>query len=114
MAETQLRRAAAETRLRPGAPRQRLTRQQLTSIVTAMRDLTAVLASADPANKAERAGPCVLDQVAAGSFSDFGAGVLARSIAEQLDAGFGAPRRPGDRGDPARSATSSSETSRAS
>ena len=31
MAETQLRRSAAETRLQPGAARQRLTRQQLTA-----------------------------------------------------------------------------------
>jgi site-specific DNA recombinase len=53
MAETQLRRTAAETRLQPGVARQRLTREQLTSIVTAMRDLTAVLDSAAPADKAE-------------------------------------------------------------
>jgi site-specific DNA recombinase len=52
MAETQIRRTAAEIRLQPGAPRQRLTREQLTSLVTAMRDLSSVL-TADAADRAE-------------------------------------------------------------
>jgi hypothetical protein len=53
-AERQLRRrTAAEIRLQPGAPRQRLTREQLTSLVTAMRGLASVLASADAADRAE-------------------------------------------------------------
>jgi hypothetical protein len=53
MTETQAHRAAAQARLSPVARPQRLTRDQITSIVSSMRDLITVLASADSADKAD-------------------------------------------------------------
>ena len=51
--ETQARRAAAEARLRKPAGRRRMTREEITSLVTALGDLMQVLRDADPADKAE-------------------------------------------------------------
>lgn len=50
--ETQARRAAAEARLRRPAGRRRMTRDEITSLVTALGDLMQVLRDADPADKA--------------------------------------------------------------
>jgi site-specific DNA recombinase len=53
MAETQAQRAVAETRLSPPPSRpKRMTRDQIISLVSGIRDLITVLASADPADKA--------------------------------------------------------------
>jgi hypothetical protein len=52
MKETQAQRAV-ESRLSPGPERQRLTRDQIASIVSSMRDLITVLAKADRADKAD-------------------------------------------------------------
>jgi site-specific DNA recombinase len=51
MAETQARRSAAETRMRPGPQRQRLTREEIMRRLAAMRDVTSVLATAAPTEK---------------------------------------------------------------
>lgn len=51
--ETQAKRAAAQARLRKPAERRRMTREAITSLVTALRDVMQVLQDADPADKAE-------------------------------------------------------------
>jgi site-specific DNA recombinase len=53
MNETQARRAVAEARLRKPAARRRMTRDEITSLVTALGDVMRVLRGADPADKAE-------------------------------------------------------------
>jgi site-specific DNA recombinase len=53
MAEVQAQRAAAEARLGQGPRRPRLTAEEITRIVSSLRDLISVLANADPADKAE-------------------------------------------------------------
>ena len=53
MAEVQAQRAAAEARLGQGTRRPRLTAEEITRIVSSLRDLISVLANADPADKAE-------------------------------------------------------------
>jgi site-specific DNA recombinase len=59
--ETQAHRAAAQARLSPTSRPQRLTRDQITSIVSSMRDLITVLASADSADKADIYGQLGLE-----------------------------------------------------
>jgi hypothetical protein len=56
MAETQARRTAAETRMRPGPQRQRITREEITRRLAAMHDVTNALATAAPADKAATDG----------------------------------------------------------
>ena len=51
--ETQARRAAAQARLRQSAGQRRMTREEITSLVTALGDIMLVLKEADPADKAE-------------------------------------------------------------
>jgi site-specific DNA recombinase len=51
MAETQARRTAAETRMRPGPQRQRISREEIIRRLTAMRDVTNALTGAAPADK---------------------------------------------------------------
>lgn len=52
--ETQAKRAAAEARLkRPAGGRRRMTREEITDLVTALGDVIQVLKDADPADKAE-------------------------------------------------------------
>ncbi|WP_322779757.1 recombinase family protein [Frankia sp. Cas4] len=46
-------RAAAQARLRASTRRQRMTKQEISDMVTTMGDIVAVLAEADPADKAE-------------------------------------------------------------
>jgi site-specific DNA recombinase len=53
MNETQARRSVAEARLRKPAGRRRMTRDEITSLVTALGDVMRVLRDADPADKAE-------------------------------------------------------------
>ena len=53
IAETQARRAVAEARLRKPTGRRRMTRDEITSLVTALEDAMQVLRDADPADKAE-------------------------------------------------------------
>lgn len=53
MAEVQAQRAAAEARLGQSTRRPRLTTEEITRIVSSLRDLISVLANADPADKAE-------------------------------------------------------------
>lgn len=53
MNETQARRAVAEAWLRKPAGRRRMTRDEITSLVTALGDAMRVLRDADPADKAE-------------------------------------------------------------
>ncbi len=53
MSETQARRAVAEARLRKPSGRRRMTRDEITSLVTALGDVIRVLRDADPADKAE-------------------------------------------------------------
>jgi site-specific DNA recombinase len=52
-AETQARRTAAETRLRPGPRQTRMSSEEIASLVASASDLINVLASADSADKAE-------------------------------------------------------------
>jgi site-specific DNA recombinase len=52
MAETQARRSAVETRMRPGPQRRRISREEITRRLAAMRDVTSALADAAPADKA--------------------------------------------------------------
>jgi hypothetical protein len=53
MIETRARRAVAEARIRKPGGRRRLTRDEITSPVTALGDVMRVLRDADPADKAE-------------------------------------------------------------
>jgi site-specific DNA recombinase len=53
MSETQARRAVAEARIRKLGGRRRMTRDEITSLVTALGDVIRVLRNADPADKAE-------------------------------------------------------------
>jgi 4-hydroxyphenylpyruvate dioxygenase-like putative hemolysin len=53
MKETQAKRAAAEARLKRPTGRRRMTRDEITSLVTALGDMVQVLGDADPAYKAE-------------------------------------------------------------
>jgi hypothetical protein len=53
VSETQARRAVAEARPRRPGVRRRLTRDEITSLVTALGDVMRVLRDADPADKAE-------------------------------------------------------------
>ena len=53
MNETQAKRAAAEARLRASTGRRRMTRDEITSLVTALGDVLGVLKDAEPADKAE-------------------------------------------------------------
>jgi site-specific DNA recombinase len=52
MAETQARGTAAETRMRPGPQRRRISHEEITRCLAAMRDVTSALADAPPADKA--------------------------------------------------------------
>jgi hypothetical protein len=62
MTETQAQRAAAEIRLSPSPSRpKRMTRDQITGLVNGMHDLITVLASADPADKADIYGQLGLE-----------------------------------------------------
>jgi hypothetical protein len=51
--KTTAERARYAARTRPAKPRATMTRDQIASIVTALGDILAVLADADPADKAE-------------------------------------------------------------
>jgi site-specific DNA recombinase len=51
--EVQAQRIVAEARLRQGSGRQRMTAEEITRVVSSLRDLMSVLASADPADKAQ-------------------------------------------------------------
>jgi site-specific DNA recombinase len=51
--ETQARRAVAKAKLREPSGQRRMTREEITSLVTALGDLLRVLGEADPADKAE-------------------------------------------------------------
>ena len=53
MAEVQAQRTVAEARLRQGSGRQRMTAEEITRVVSSLRDLMGVLATADPADKAQ-------------------------------------------------------------
>jgi hypothetical protein len=53
MSETRARRAVAEARIRKPGGRRRLTRDEITSLVTALGDVMRVLRDADPADEAE-------------------------------------------------------------
>src|ERR1039458_10472136 len=53
MAEVQAQRTVAEARLRQGSGRQRMTAEELTRVVSSLRDLMSVLTAADPADKAQ-------------------------------------------------------------
>jgi hypothetical protein len=53
MNETQARHAAAEARLKKPTGRRRMTRDEITSLVSALGDVMQVLKDADPADKAE-------------------------------------------------------------
>ena len=53
MSETQARRAVAEARIRKPAGHRRMTRDEITSLVTDLGDVMRVLRDADPADKAE-------------------------------------------------------------
>jgi len=52
-AEVQAQRALAEARLHDHPRRHRLTREEITTMVTTLHDIISVLATADPADKAE-------------------------------------------------------------
>jgi len=52
MAETQARRAAAGSRIRPGPQRPRISRDEITRHLAAIGDITSALATASPADKA--------------------------------------------------------------
>jgi hypothetical protein len=51
--ETQARRTVAEARIKKPAGRRRVTRDEITNLVTALGDVMQVLRDADPADKAE-------------------------------------------------------------
>jgi hypothetical protein len=53
MAEVQAQRTVAEAWLRQGSGRQRMTAEEITRVVSSLQDLMSVLASADPADKAQ-------------------------------------------------------------
>jgi hypothetical protein len=53
MAEVQAQRVVAEARLRQGSGRQRMTAEEITRVVSSLRDLMSVLAAADPVDKAQ-------------------------------------------------------------
>jgi hypothetical protein len=53
MAEVQAQRTVAEARLRQGSGRQRMTTEEITRVVSSLRELMSVLAAADPADKAQ-------------------------------------------------------------
>ncbi len=53
IAEIQARRTLAEARLRDNPQPRRMTREEITNMVNALRDIMNVLAQADPADKAE-------------------------------------------------------------
>ena len=52
MADTQAHRAAAEARMRPGPQRLRMSREEITRHLAAIGDVTSVLATGNPADKA--------------------------------------------------------------
>jgi site-specific DNA recombinase len=52
MAETQARRVAAEARMQPGPQRLRLSREEITRHLAAIGDVTSVIATGNPADKA--------------------------------------------------------------
>jgi hypothetical protein len=56
MAETQARQAAAETRMRPGFQRPRISREEISRHLATMGDVTSALAIASPADKATMYG----------------------------------------------------------
>jgi hypothetical protein len=53
MGEVQAQRIVAEARLRQGSGRQRMTAEEITRVVSSLRDLMSELAAADPADKAQ-------------------------------------------------------------
>jgi site-specific DNA recombinase len=53
MAEVQAQRTVAEARLRQGSGCQRMTAEEITRVLSSLRDLMSVLAAADPADKAQ-------------------------------------------------------------
>jgi hypothetical protein len=56
MAETQARRNAVESRMRPGSQRVRISREEITRYLAAMGDVTSALSTASPAEKATMYG----------------------------------------------------------